>query len=203
VAVAREDAPIEMLAALAVDGSESSLDALLPHFDRAMRRRDDGLNRLATLRAHAAPVAALAALLDDVDRLIAEREATSPALAFARAIGLEVRSLAFDVILDSVEEEDGRPRVEGLLWVDSRRAAWLGCAVRRPGRRGETAWTTDGVVEDALGLGACEPTDIPAWLERAAARLGVAFRGGLEPRAPSLRGRDRERLAAWLRGSLR
>jgi len=204
VAVAREEAPLEMLAVLAADGSEASLDALLPHFDRATRRRDDRLNELALLRPHAAERPALTALLDEVDRLIAEREARSPAFELARALGLEeARSLAFDVILDSVEVEEGRPLVEGLLSVDSRRAAWLRCALRRPGRAGETTWTNEALVEDALGVGrpeAGEASALPAWLQRTAARLGVTFQ--LEPRAPSLRGRERERITTWLRGGV-
>jgi hypothetical protein len=199
VAVALEEAPLEMLAVLAADGSEASLDALLPHFDRATRRGDDSLNQLALLRPHAADRPALTALLDEVDRMIAAREARSPALELGRALGIEARSLAFDVILDSVEEsDDGRPLVEGLLWVDSRRAAWMGATLKRPGRVGGTSWTTGGVVEDALGVGSAEAAELPAWVARAATRLGITFQ--LEPRAPSLRGRERERIAAWLRG---
>lgn len=184
------DVPDEYLAVLVLDGSDESVDALLPHFDRAMKdpARLDSLERLAS---YAKKTPALEALLRQVDARLAQRKSASPVLELAAELGIDAgerfrvsvqlhgaRRLQLDVTLDSAKAEHFR------VWVQ---AGELGALEL-------THFDGDGVHRDDLGLGGTELGELPAWLARAEKKLKVKW-DRAHARASYLRGK---RLAVFL-----
>lgn len=198
---------LDLLAVLAFDGSEASVDALVPHFGRAADSRDAMLDRLAALKVHARPTPAVNALLESVTAMLTERKASSPALELPPLIGLGPLDVFwFSGWFGSVEKNGNRvPKVQGGLTVDSRHANWFSISLSEVqasfpvhGRR--TAFNAEKVHADELGLGTCTPAELPAWLARAMKTLDVTLdAASLSPRT-HLRGKKRERLIEWLRG---
>jgi hypothetical protein len=197
---------LDLLAVLVADGSEASLDALVPHLDPALVAQDIRLDRLQRLRGYAARTPHLDALFAALDAAFAARNAASPALALGPLIGVgEVALLWFRVAFGSRElTVSNVPRIQGSVEVDSRRARWLSVDVTRLTRQleFETTWFGPAELDDALGLGRCEPAELPAWIARAARKLRVTWDD--EPHVSSnLRGARRDAIVRWLLGHQR
>ncbi|MGZ3422978.1 MAG: hypothetical protein ACXVEF_00510 [Polyangiales bacterium] len=194
VAVGCPEASTSMLAVLAVDGSDTSVDALMPHFVRAAETRDAGLDMLERLRTHAKDTPAVKAMLAQVQAMLGERKASSPALGVARVAVGEVDELWFSAYLRS--SEDRLPIYQSNLEIDSRSNDWFHASVSGDERR--VSFSAEKVHVDTLGVGACSAGDLPTWLARVAHQLqftwdfqGMSVRTGL-------RGKKRERLLVWL-----
>ncbi|MCB9678950.1 MAG: hypothetical protein H6737_27865 [Alphaproteobacteria bacterium] len=200
-----EHVPHDMLAVLAIDGSEASEDAFLPHLERARQRGDELLDWLARLRTHATPGTGITRLLDQVDARLEAREAASPALDFAARIGFEgLSSFWVGVTFGSRELSGGVPRFQGHIRVDSRNADWFAVHLSEvPDDRllRRSSFSATKVFADEHGLGVCTPDELPAWLARAAEALGVEWSDGVHI-ASSLRGKARDRIRVWLFGSM-
>jgi hypothetical protein len=202
-AASGKHASLRVLGALALDGSETSCDALLPHFAGAANTGSGELDRLALLQKHAADTPAMRALLGQVKARLATREALSPALALAASLGLDVQTFWFDVGLHSFEPDETRvSRFQGGARVDSRSPRWFDVWMGEvntsslASRHTRFVGTQGGA--DGFGLGTCSAGDLPKWIASAAQLLGITWRS-LEPRT-NLRGKKKEALHAWLRG---
>lgn len=199
--------PLDMLAVLAFDGSEASVDALVPHVGRAADSRDTRLDRLEKLKVHARPTPAVTAMLESVSAMLAERNAASPALELPPVIGLGTLDLFwFSAWFGSVELNRSHvPVLQGSVTVDSREVTWFNVWLTRveplPSTRSVgTSFSNEEVRRDDLALGSCAPADLPAWLKRSAKTLGFTFDPArMRPRT-HLRGAKRDRLHAWLTG---
>lgn len=191
--VAGEVASLDAFGVLALDASDASVDALLPHFERAARTGDSGLDRLQMLKKYATPTPAMTAMLARVDALLDHRKAASPALALATHLGLgRLKEFHFTVVLGT--DDATLPIVQGHVHVDSRNADWMDVVLSVGQRRSH--FTSRTQHDDALGLGRCTAEDLPAWLAAASARLKrtpVAVHT-----ASNLRGKKRDRLVEWL-----
>ncbi|MFP2928513.1 hypothetical protein ACLESO_25625 [Pyxidicoccus sp. 3LG] len=206
-AVACEEVSLDMLAVLAADGSDASLDALIPHVERAVRQQDWELERLQSLRTHAKPTPAMDAMFARMQALIDARQARSPALQVARALGFgEVDTFWFRVYVTS-PSADGTAqfRHHAHLSVDSRSATWFSFSVSMAwpeftDHQQHTTFDSDRVLGDGLRVGTCQPVELPAWLARAAEKFGVPWRFDQMSVSTSLRGKKRTQLERWLRG---
>ena len=180
----------------------ASVDALMPHFERAAKQRDRGLDRLQNLRKYASPTPAMTAMLARVDALLDHRHSTSPALALADQIGVgPQKAFWFDAwIASTTLNRNGVPTYQGSVSVDSRDADWFRCSmseVHVGGLRSRmTSFTAGKTYTDTLGLGSCTAEEMPAWLARAAKTLKLKL-APFEPRT-NLRGKKRVRLVEWL-----
>jgi hypothetical protein len=192
-----------MFAVLVADGSDASIDALIPHLGNALDTRNWRLDWLRNLRTHASDTPRMTALFAELDASYDERNAQSPALALGPIIGLgEVDELWFQAGTSSLESDPGRvSRVQGGVTVDSRKSSWFDAHIS-VGEGNVYTFANYGLDatrdDDRYGLGPCVPAELPAWLAHAATKLGIAWM----PFAPrtNLRGKKRERLAAWLAG---
>lgn len=193
------EAPLDFLAVLVVDSSEASFDAFLPHFERATRERGKSLEILQWLRKYARPDTSMETLLDRVDDAADEREAASPALRLAAAIGLGKRDrFWFQLYTGSAEGGDhGVPAYQLHVNIDSRRAEWFSIQLARSGAQDSTVFNSQRVWRDDLELGSCQGEDIPDYLARAAVELGITWHpaGAL---SSNVRGRKRDLILAWL-----
>lgn len=205
-AVACEKVSLDLLAVLAADASEASLDALIPHIERAVRQQDWELDRLQDLHTHARSTPVMDDLFSRMKALYEARQARSPALGLARELGFgEPDVFWFQVQLYSPELAGSRDRQQVHLSVDSRSATWFRISVSESNpadilRPRSTAFTSDKVFCDDLGLGTCEPAAFPSWLAAVAQRLRTQWNfDGMHLRA-SVRGKKRVPLERWLRG---
>lgn len=203
--VANDVVRLDALAVLALDASEASVDALMPHFERAARAQDRGLDRLQALKKYASPTPAMTAMLKRVDALLAARNDASPALDLARRLGLgDLKAFWYRKYLGSTALNPFNvPVFQGSVGFDSREADWMHCSVSQmhPGglRSGSTHFTATKVYADTLKLGRCAAEEVPAWL--AAAAKTHAFTWNFDGSTPSsnLRGKKRDRVVEWLR----
>lgn len=206
-AVACEQVSLDLLAVLAADGSEASLDALIPHIERAVRQQDWELDRLQDLRTHARSTPVMDDLFSRMKALFEARQARSPALGLAKALGFgELDAFWFQVHISS-PEFDGAPAYmhQVHLSVDSRSATWfhVSLSASNPAdmlRPRSTSFNSDKVYCDDLGLGTCVPSDFPAWLAASAERLRTRWNFDQLSLGTSLRGKKRNQLERWLRG---
>lgn len=180
VAVGCDPVPIDMLAVLVLDGSDASIDALMPYLVRASEERGRELDLLSLLRPLAEPGSRVAGLLGEVAALIAERNLRSPAMELARRLGIgDGTPFWFDLHLRSVPGPVTEPQYECFLRVDGRSPDWLSLQVTRRSPQGlpgaTSAFGNDTVFRDDLELGACRPGDLPEWLGRAARTLRVSW----------------------------
>lgn len=195
---------LAMLAVLAVDGSDTSYDALVSHIDTAFKAGDRRLDMLRHLRTHAAHTPALDALFAEIDGAIRARNDASPALALGPIIGVgAVKALWFTVSLASTRRTRNRvPWIQGGLAIDSRSKAWFSASlstVEPDFSAGKsTRFDATELQLDQLGLGRCDPAALPRWLADAAARLDITWDFTIA--RSSLRGAKRDRVLAWLRG---
>jgi hypothetical protein len=114
----------DWLAVLVADGSDASIDALIPHLDGDMEV-------LERLRTHAADVPHLRSLFAESEAKLRARRAASPALDFARAIGVDdVDVFWFRASLNSRESRRDRvSRYQGNVRVDSRLVRWFSVGI--------------------------------------------------------------------------
>lgn len=184
----------DMLAALAADGSEASVDALLPRFVAAQKDRSELLDQLAKVKTHAARTPAMDEMLSSLREGLDERNAASPALAFARELGLEVKRFKVYVRLHSTATNaQGAPIVQCAVTVDSTSPVWLSVHLVQLEADKRTSFTSERSQGDELELGRCEARELPAWIERASAKFGVTW-------APETPGTKHETLfAQWVR----
>ncbi len=194
-------ASIDFLGVLAIDASEASVDALLPHVDRARVQGDALLDRLARLGKVVRRGSPVSALLDRVNAQLDARQAASPALAFAERIGFGTcKTFWFQIAFGSVQLRGTVPRFQGHVHVDSRKALWLSVWLTRLGDGVEpmvhARFDSDGALQDPFGLGRCAVDALPRWVSDASRVLGVEWRREVSIRS-SLRGRKREQLRVW------
>ncbi|HEX4454312.1 MAG TPA: hypothetical protein VH143_25790 [Kofleriaceae bacterium] len=193
-----ERVPRDMLAVLVADGSDASIDALIPHLGSALDSRDARLEWLRALSTHAADTPRVRALLAELEAAYVDRNSKSPALALGSIIGIGVvDELWFSYRFGSTERDEHAARVQASLGVDSRSARWFHVYISperdAPSSHYGVTWSAE---DDRLGLGVCDPAELPAWLARAATRLQIHWEPGWL--STSLRGKKRERLMAWL-----
>jgi len=211
VVVASEEVSRDLLAVLTIDASEASLDALIPHVERAVQSQGWELDRLEDLRTHARSTPALDALFERMEALLQARRARSPALELARALGFgELDVFWFKLYATGGEEGDEQAmtyRDHCHLTVDSRAPVWFSFSMSTRGPDGELGrivpvftFDSEGLRNDTLGLGACEPMRFPEWMTLAAKRLRSDWNIEQASVMSSLRGRQRTRLVNWLRG---
>ncbi len=194
---------LHMLAVLAADGSEASVDALIPHLDVDTTSVAPRLEILTKLRTHAARTPFLDALFCEIDSALANRSATSPALAVGPLLGIGAPDPLWFTV--SFIGKQGDYAFNGNLTVDSRKVCWYSVALigdSSTTARNYTAFNSSGEVTDSLGLGTCEIAELPAWLERSAIKLKLVARRGRLWRVgrvrTHLRGAHRDRITAWL-----
>jgi hypothetical protein len=137
----------------------------------------------------------------ELDATYAERNARSPALALGAVIGIgDIDELWFDFGTSSTAVNSRHASiVQGSVRVDSRTPDWFGVWIAKAGASGFSGHGADTEpIADHLGLGPCIPAELPTWLARASATLGIEWM----PFAPrtNLRGKKRARLDAWLAG---
>ncbi|NVJ22031.1 MULTISPECIES: hypothetical protein [Myxococcus] len=211
VVVASEEVALDMLAVLTIDASEASLDALIPHVERAVRSQGWELDRLEDLRTHARSTPALDALFERMEALLQARRARSPALELARELGFgEPEVFWFRLYATGGEEGDGQSmtyRYHCHLTVDSRAPVWFRFSMSSWGPDGVPGrivsvfdFDSEGLQNDTLGLGACAPSRFPEWMARAAKQLRTEWSLDQMSVMTSLRGRQRTRLVEWLKG---
>ncbi|MFP2906156.1 hypothetical protein ACLESD_14045 [Pyxidicoccus sp. 3LFB2] len=206
-AVACEAVSLDLLAVLASDASEASLDALIPHVERAVRQQDWELDRLQLLHTHARSTPVMEDLFSRMQELIAARQARSPALELARALGFgELDAFWFRAHLSSAASERlPAYRYQAHLSVDSRAAECFSVTVTDATPVGVlpsqgTSFTSAQVRRDTLELGTCEPAGLPAWLGSVAERFHIQWSFDTMSLTTSLRGKKRAQLERWLRG---
>jgi hypothetical protein len=193
--VASLDVPVEFLAVLVLDGTEASTDAVLPHFDRALKDAVR-LDKLAPVATFARGKPQYAAMLEHLDAQKQGLQQSSAALALATQLGI-ASTARFRVQL----RMEGTPRAN--VWcdisLDSGAAidfsVWLSTGVG--GNASVTHFTTRGVQRDELGLGACPVVNLPEWLQRAEQELGLRW-NRQTARATHLKGKRLAVLMSWL-----
>lgn len=192
---------LDLLAVLVADGSDASIDALVPHLDPALVHQDQRLERLTKLRRHAARTPALDALFAEIDRTLEARDATSPALALGLRIGVgPVDTLWFHASFGSVELQGNVSLIQAHVLVDSRRANWFRVSLAQLGRGADitmTAFNERDVLQDELRLGRCAPAELPSWLAHSAIALKIRW-DDTPHISSSLRGARRDQLWTWL-----
>jgi hypothetical protein len=196
--VASDDPPLELLAVLAIDASEASVDALLPVFSKGAAD-----TRLELLKVHATRNESMKAMLEAVTARQAKKEQASPAVAFvSRALELEKPLDSVKVMVWLSSEQTNRnkvPAYQGSLSIDSSWSAWWSVSLTRVTDAIDYKTTSFGADEtrhDDLGLGGSTIEGLPHWLARAARKLKIRWRRGSA--SGSLRGKKRDQFAAWL-----
>lgn len=200
------DASNSMLAVLATDASDASIDALMPHFVGAQADGDGRLDRLERLKTHARDTDNMRAMLSEIERALGARNAASPALGLASALGLgDVKELWFSVYLGSRERTPHRvPRFQAHVDVDSRSDVWFTVHVSElsgTGATGGISFNVRQVWRDTLDIGPCEARDLPAWLARLAQQRGIDWDFAEASVRTGLRGKKRDAVLRWLRGA--
>ncbi len=199
--------PIDLLAVLAIDASDASMDALLAHFTVAASDKGYALQRLKKIKTHAAELEPMRAMLAGIDRKLSERSAASPALLLAADMGLgELKALKFSIHLGCEElNAHDVPRYQVSLTVDSQASVWFHFACTHLANAmsmERTQFNSEKVWADALDLGTCDCRELPQWLARAAKKLKVTWAfERVKPHTP-LRGKKREAITRWLSASL-
>lgn len=195
--VSARPVPDELIALLAIDGSEASVDALIPFVDEAVKTRSDALDVLEQLkRFRLEKNAAIAALLQVTERSLGERSEASPALAFARQLGLPPKKGFHFTAWVGSAGASGVPGLQLHLTVDSRKRSWFSVDASRISDMKTTSFDVDSTF-DGLKLGRAAPADWPKWLVRAGKKLGVSWSRDVFI-SSSVRGKAREVIARWL-----
>jgi hypothetical protein len=184
--------PFDWLAALVAEGSEDSADALLPRIDRAFKDGGVAVEELAELRSFASSNVMLG-LCDEIAARHARQLAESPARVLAERMG--VAQARWRLHFASVEMTDSFARVSGTLRIDSGQATWFELHLSSGGKNTLFERTPALVVRcDDLGVGACEPDELPEFLARLAKRMDVHFHATGSELEPD----DQKRVVRWL-----
>jgi hypothetical protein len=171
---------MELFALLALEGSDASVDALLPHFHRAMTT-EAGLEQIEILARHAKKTPSMQAMLQQSHATLDERSQTSPALLLARHLGFgELKQLSFTVRLASTALTwSNAPVVQGSVEVDSRASRWLYVWFQSDGKK--TAFNELTQQQDGHGVGRATLLELPAYLRAPrsnSASSGIGARRG-------------------------
>lgn len=195
VAATCEAVTLDWLAVLAIDGSDASVDALLPHVHRATSHPDErlelGLEALAELKVHAASNPSMTAFFALVDRAQNERSRGSAAMRIASKLGLSLDTFWFTTDLHTVG-----PRLLGP------NSAWARVSIdsRRPDAlRAMISHHDPDDRYSQLDLNDCEPEALPAALAKAAKRFRLEWNFDQARIKTHLRGKDRDLVVDWLR----
>tara|TARA_R110002073_G_scaffold208011_2_gene368299 strand:+ start:37009 stop:38076 length:1068 start_codon:yes stop_codon:yes gene_type:complete len=193
---------LDSLVVLALEGSDESLDALLPHFATSdVGRR---FERLEQLRTHIPRDGSPAdQLLADAEKQLAEHRDESPALEFATHLGFgRPKNFWFRYEIGTVARSPNgyNPRFRCIINVDSRTQEWFWVTVYEVEERRRTSFG-NGEPIDELGLGTSTPETLPAWLASVAKALDCPF--GPSHVSSSLRGKKRTILQDWFEADLR
>lgn len=194
--VAAPRVPTTFLAVLALDGSETSLDAVLPHFDRAMKDPLQ-LEALTQLEPFATGQPRLQPMMDHVRAQKSRATQASAVLQLARAQGWVKGDQRFRVQV----RMDGTPRAN--VWCDLQLdsqspvdfTVWLSTGVG--GNASMVHFGTQGLIRDDLGLGACGVRELPAWLLTAQRELTLKWNRATA-RTSFLRGQRLSEFLSWL-----
>lgn len=181
--VGAQRVPLELLAVLAMEGSEAAVDALLPQVERALREQAN-LEGLSLLARYAAPTRPMTALVTLLETTRTQTHHRSPVLALARRLGIDSgERFRVEVSVSAT------PRGRLALTVDSQSpgagfSGWVSKDVARP-----TSFVT------GPGECVCALDDLPGWVARWAEQNGVRW----DFDTPSTRLLRGARLAVFLR----
>lgn len=183
--------PLELLAVLAMDGSAASVDALMPHVERALTN-EAYLEPLSRLARYAAKTKAMTALMTLVESRLDAARGASPVMTLAKSLGI-ASGTRFRVDVRASGQENTA------LWVslDSARPgpAFIGWVQARERAKSQLLHRDDGTT-------VCPLEQLPAFLRRAADELDVTwdFAGAT---TSHLRGPRLQTFLAWLSGAQR
>jgi hypothetical protein len=196
---------LDMLAVLAIDGSDESVDALIPHFDASQKDKSQWLDSLMSIEKFA-KTPALKSMMALAKQTLQERNDSSPALTFARELGFTGNPFEADTWLGSIElNRNNVQKYQGSIQINSTSPSWFSVHVShvRPDSKWEaTSFGAEKLVHDHLNLGRCDPKDLPQWLRDAQEKLKIKWNTESEPRG-TLRGKKRTQFADWLFGPSR
>lgn len=198
--VASEAPPIDMLAVLAIDASEASIDALMPTYARG-----DTDSRLEMLAVHATKNAAMTALLESVtSRREKKEEASSATQFFSTLLGVTppLKSVKFMLYLSCAESRTGNvPLYQGSLSVDSKWDSWWALHLTRVDGSMKMETTNFGASDkhsrDDLKLGSCSIDEFPAWVAKTEKKLKITWNRKALVSGP-IRGKKRDQLVDWM-----
>jgi hypothetical protein len=179
--------PLELLAVLALEGSEMSADAMLPHVERALKDEAQ-LEPLSRLSRYAAKTKAMTSLMALIDGRLNAARTSAPANDLAKALGIA---------------SGNRFRVEVRVAGTGNRFFWISIDSDRPGPAfcgGVGGERTSTQLHHEDGSTECSLVELPAYLRQAAKKLDTTW----EFRNASTRHLRGKRLAtflAWLEGT--
>ena len=179
--------PLELLAVLALEGSEMSADAMLPHVERALRDEAQ-LEPLSRLSRYAAKTKAMTSLMALIDGRLNAARTSAPANDLAKALGIA---------------SGNRFRVEVRVTGTGNRFFWISIDSDRPGPAfcgGVGGERTSTQLHHDDGSTECSLVELPAYLRQSAKKLDTTW----EFRNASTRHLRGKRLAtflAWLEGT--
>jgi len=189
---------MSFLEVLAIDGSEASADALMPHVHHAMTT-GEGLVRIERLQAHAAASGPVRAMLAKVGEALDRRSAASPVTELVTKLGIEARDVVLSMSVPSRAKRAGMPVVQARVSMTARGAPYMHVAVQR-GRTG-TSFDDRTLHRDGLELGRADLDGLPDFFARTARKLGIHWAWNEVWVSSSLRGRKRQTVLRWLSGS--
>jgi hypothetical protein len=196
---------------LVMDGSPESIEALMPSVVRAQKEGGFVLRRFERQLSASAASAGAKAMLESLRERLKHTDASSPAIEFARVIGLDVERLVISVFFYSEGFRDPDPMVptarvssaQGQVHIDSSLSKWVRVFVARSEADFETTDTSfdnEETDDDELKLGSCPPEKLPLWLAKAQRRLRIRWDAQGAGISGSLRGKKRQKLREWLFG---
>jgi hypothetical protein len=191
-----DDAGLDFMAVLALDGSEASADALMPHIHHAMTT-GDGLTAFKRLEKYAADTPPMRAMFEKTKSLLGERSKQCPIHAVLRTLGIDVSTCDYSLWMGSREARSHVPIAQVNFSFDSQARPYIHLSIDAP--MGETSWNDLNIRPDALGLGRPELADLPAYFASAAKKLFVNWSWDEASISSSLRGKKREAVLQWLR----
>lgn len=186
-AVGSTNVPLELLAVLAMEGSEPSADALLPHVERALKDESQ-LEPLSRLDRYAAKTKAMTSLMALIEGRLNAARLSAPANDLAKALGIASGT---------------RFRVEVRVPGTGNRFFWVSIDSDRPGPAfygGVGGERTSTDLHRSDGTTECSLLELPAYLREAAKKLDTTW----EFRSASTRHLRGKRLATflgWLEGT--
>lgn len=192
-----------MLAVLAHDGSEGSVDILTPLVLRALEKRDESLDLLRGWLEPFAKGPLLARALEELDAAADVREHAAPLKGLLQRFGVKGPHLHLDVVVSSREVSEGFTRLASAwIVIQSRQLPHVKVSVALSRSSSPDHFLVeDGKVHPNGSLPLEAPRDLealPAWLAGAARTLGVHWEAAPQRVTSSLRGASRQRAVDWL-----
>jgi hypothetical protein len=202
--VGSPDVPDEMIAILALDGSETSADALIPYFAAAALSQDRRLDVLKLLKGFPLKSPWMLSMLKTARATLDVRIAQSPAVSFANSIGVPAApGFHFTLAISSMTPAGlGVPEIQLHLTVDSRELKWFTVTAFRLSDFKDTRFDSKTLHIDDLKLGVASPEQWPTWL----ARIGNVLKVKWSPDvfvSSSVRGAKREHIIQWIQSATR